>query len=53
MTREEAIEYCELFNPEIDELLYLYCSDAAHKKVLEEQREEAEKALKETKGDNQ
>ena len=38
MTREEVIEYCELFNPEIDELLYLYRSDAARKKVLEEQR---------------
>ena len=34
MTREEVIEYCELFNPEIDELLYLYRSDAARKKSL-------------------
>lgn len=42
MTREEAIENWELLNSEIDELLYLYCSDAARKKALEEQREAAE-----------
>ena len=38
MTLKEAIEYWELFNQEIDELLYLYRSDAARKKALEEQR---------------
>ena len=42
MTRKEAIEYWELFNAEIDEMLDLYCSDAAHKKALEEQREAVE-----------
>ena len=42
MTLKEAIEYWELFNSEIDELLYLYRSDAAHKKTLEEQREVTE-----------
>ena len=34
MARKEAIEYWELFNSEIDELLYLYRSDAARKKSL-------------------
>ena len=42
MTRKEAIEYWELFNAEIDEMLDLYCSDAVHKKILEEQREATE-----------
>ena len=42
MTLKEAIEYWELFNAEIDELLDLYCSNAAHKKTLEEQREAVE-----------
>lgn len=42
MTLKEAIEYWELFNSEIDELLYLYRSDAACKKTLEEQREATE-----------
>ena len=42
MTREEAIKYWELFNSEIDDLLYLYRSDGACKKTLEEQREAAE-----------
>ena len=42
MTLKEAIEYNELFNSEIDELLYLYRSDAARKKALEEQREATE-----------
>lgn len=32
MTLKEVIEYWEQFNAEIDELLDLYCSDAAHKK---------------------
>ena len=32
MTLKEAIECWELFNSEIDEMLDLYCSDAAHKK---------------------
>nr|DAI25548.1 MAG TPA: hypothetical protein [Caudoviricetes sp.] len=42
MTLKEVIEYWELFNAEIAELLYLYCSDAACKKTLEEQREATE-----------
>ena len=42
MTLKEVIEYWEQFNSEIDELLYLYRSDAARKKALEEQREAAE-----------
>ena len=40
MTREEAIEYWELFNSEIDKLLYR--TYGARKKVLEEQREVVE-----------
>lgn len=40
MTREEAIEYWELFNSEIDDLLP--GTDGACKKALEEQREVAE-----------
>ena len=42
MTLKEVIEYWEQLNAEIDELLDLYCSDAAHKKTLEEQREVTE-----------
>ena len=42
MTFKEVIEYWEQFNAEIDEMLDLYCSDAAHKKTLEEQREVVE-----------
>ena len=42
MTLKEAIEYWEQFNAEIDEMLDIYCSDAAHKKTLEEQREAVE-----------
>lgn len=42
MTREEVIEYWELSNAGIDELLYLYRSDVARKKNLEEQREATE-----------
>ena len=42
MTLKEVIEYWEQFNAEIDELLDLYCSDAVHKKILEEQREATE-----------
>lgn len=42
MTLKEAIKYWELFNSEIDDLLYLYRSDEVYKKVLEEQREAAE-----------
>ena len=34
MTLKEAIEYWELFNAEIDDLLPLYCSDGARKKSL-------------------
>lgn len=39
MTREEAIEYWELFNAKIDDLLLLYCSGGDYRKTLEEQRE--------------
>lgn len=42
MTRKEAIEYWELFNSEIDDLLLLYRSNVAYTEVLEEQREAAE-----------
>lgn len=42
MTLKEAIEYWELFNAEIDELLLLYCSGGDYRKALEEQREVAE-----------
>ena len=42
MTLKEAIEYWELFNAEIDDLLPLYSSDGASVKVLEKQREVAE-----------
>lgn len=42
MTLKEVIEYWERFNAEIDNLLLLYCSDAACKKALEEQREAVE-----------
>ena len=42
MTLKEAIEYWELFNAEIDDLLPLYCSDGASVEVLEKQREVAE-----------
>ena len=40
MTLKEAIEYWELFNSEIDKLLYR--TYGARKKVLEEQREVVE-----------
>lgn len=40
MTHKEAIEYWELFNSEIDDLLY--SSDGDCKKALEEQREAVE-----------
>lgn len=42
MTLKEAIEYWELFNSEIDDLLPLYRSDGASVEALEEQREAAE-----------
>lgn len=42
MTLKEVIEYWERFNAEIDNLLLLYCSDAACKKALEEQRDAVE-----------
>ena len=42
MTLKEAIEYWELFNAEIDDLLPLYSSDGASVEVLEKQREVAE-----------
>lgn len=42
MTLKEAIEYWELFNLEIDDLLPLYRSDGASVEALEEQREAAE-----------
>ena len=42
MTFKEAIEHWEQLNAEIDEMLELYCSNAAYKKNLEEQREAAE-----------
>ena len=50
MTLKEAIEYWELFNSEIDELLYLYRSDAARKKALEKQREVAEYTIAALRG---
>ena len=42
MTLKEAIEYWELFNAEIDDLLLLYRSDGACTETLEEQREAVE-----------
>lgn len=42
MTLKEVIEYWEQFNSGIEELLDLYCSDAARTKKLEEQREATE-----------
>ena len=42
MTLKEVIEYWKQFNAGIDEMLDLYCSDAAHKKTLGEQREVVE-----------
>lgn len=42
MTLKEAIEYWELFNSEIDDLLLLYHSNGASVEALEEQREAAE-----------
>ena len=38
MTLKEVIEYWELFNAEIDDLLLLYRSDGACTETLEEQR---------------
>ena len=42
MTLKEAIEYWELFNSEIDDLLLLYRSNGASVEALEEQREAAQ-----------
>ena len=42
MTLKEVIEYWELFNAEIDDLLLLYRSDGACTETLEEQREAVE-----------
>lgn len=45
MTLKEVIEYWELFNAEIDDLLLLYRSDGACTETLEEQREAVEFAI--------
>lgn len=42
MTLKEAIEYWELFNSEIDDLLLLYRSNSASVEALEKQREAVE-----------
>ena len=42
MTLKEVIEYWELFNAQIDDLLLLYRSDGACTETLEEQREAVE-----------